>query len=109
MRNLIIPLNLGATSGVVQPNTGMVVGEGERWLQERYIPLVSRIVSRVKQILYTSHLLTGSLWDNLLEFCLAVCYAVLALPPQIEYSAINNSPPFSQVIVLPVWIFRYTN
>ncbi|KAL5111892.1 hypothetical protein TcWFU_004078 [Taenia crassiceps] len=85
-----------AASGVVQPNAGMVMGEGERWLQERYIPLVSRIVSRVKQILYTSHLLTASLWDNLLEFCLAICYAVLALPPQIEYSSITNSRPFSQ-------------
>ncbi|VDK35164.1 unnamed protein product [Taenia asiatica] len=86
----------GATSGVVQPNAGMVVGEGERWLQEKYIPLVSRIVNRVKQILYTSHLLTGPLWDNLLEFCLAVCYAVLALPPHIEHSAVTNSRPFSQ-------------
>ncbi|KAL5966400.1 Ral GTPase-activating protein subunit beta, partial [Taenia solium] len=100
MRDFTIPLNLGATSGVVQLNAGMVAG-GERWLQEKYIPLVSRIVNRVKQILYTSHLLTGSLWDNLLEFCLAVCYAVLALPPQIEYSAVTNSRPFSQVIKWP--------
>ncbi|KAH9285767.1 Ral GTPase-activating protein subunit beta [Echinococcus granulosus] len=81
----------GLSLGVVQPNAGIVVGEGERWLQEKYIPLVSRIVGRVKQILYSSHLLTGPLWDNLLEFCLAVCYAVLALPPQIECSAITSS------------------
>ncbi|VDM15933.1 unnamed protein product [Hydatigera taeniaeformis] len=85
-----------AALGVVQPNAGMVVGDGERWLQEKYIPLVSRIINRVEQILLTSHLLTASLWDNLLEFCLAICYAVLAPPPQIEYSAVTNSRAFSQ-------------
>ena len=86
----------GSTS--TQSNvTSAVAGEAERWLQDYYIPLVSYISNRLNQILYTSPLLTGLIWDRLLEFCLAICYAVLAQPPQVEYSAMIASRPFSQV------------
>ncbi|VDO10159.1 unnamed protein product [Rodentolepis nana] len=86
--------------GTQQISTGTgpaVAGEPERWLQKKYIPLVSCIVNRIEQILNTSHLLTGTLWDRLLEFSLAVGFAVLSIPPQIESSAITTSRPFSQV------------
>ncbi|VUZ52698.1 unnamed protein product [Hymenolepis diminuta] len=87
------------SASTLQTSTGTgsaVAGEAERWLQKKYIPLVSCIVNRIEQILNTSHLLTGTLWDRLLEFSLAVGFAVLSIPPQIESSAITTSRPFSQ-------------
>ncbi|KAM7541381.1 hypothetical protein Aperf_G00000021766 [Anoplocephala perfoliata] len=87
----------GIASGTPQStSTGVmpaVVGEAERWLQKKYIPLVSCIVSRIEQILNTSHLLSRTLWDRLLEFCLAVGFAVLSIPPLIDS---NLSRPFSE-------------
>lgn len=104
----ILGITPASTQQIFTGTGSGVAGEPERWLQKKYIPLVSCIVNRIEQILNTSHLLTGTLWDRLLEFSLAVGFAVLSIPPQIESSAITTSRPFSQV-GLHLYLYKFVS